>query len=32
MMGVTVPEVAFGWQRLALTEKKRKSELGSQKP
>lgn len=32
MMGVTVPEVAFGWQRLALMEKNRKSELGSQKP
>lgn len=32
MMGVTVPEVAFGWPRLALTERTRKSEIGTQKP
>lgn len=32
MMGVTVPEVAFGWPQLALTEPSRKSEIGSQKP
>ncbi len=32
MMGVTVPEIAFGWPRLALTERSRKSEIGSQKP
>lgn len=31
MMGVAVPEVAFGWQRLALTERRRKSEIGSPK-
>jgi GNAT superfamily N-acetyltransferase len=32
MMGVKVPEVAFGWPRLALAERKRKSEIGTQKP
>jgi GNAT superfamily N-acetyltransferase len=32
MMGVKVPEIAFGWPRLALAERTRKSEIGSQKP
>ena len=32
MMGVKVPEIAFGWSRLALSERSRKSEIGSQKP
>jgi len=32
MMGVPVPEIAFGWPRLALAQRARKSEIGSQKP
>jgi len=32
MMGITVPEIGFGWPRLAIAEKTRKSEIGTQKP
>ena len=32
MMGLKVPEIAFGWPKLALSERSRKSEIGSQKP
>ncbi len=32
MMGIMVPEIAFGWSRLAIGQTSRKSEIGSQKP